>query len=57
MVSELRDYLVVKADTHMRDLAYTLHTHRSTLQLQVYMFRKLLTKSKTFSLRMTRLRA
>jgi hybrid polyketide synthase / nonribosomal peptide synthetase ACE1 len=32
MVSELRDYLVAKPDTNMRDLAYTLHRRRSTLQ-------------------------
>lgn len=32
MVSELRDYLVAKLDTNMRDRAYTLRTRRSNLQ-------------------------
>jgi hybrid polyketide synthase/nonribosomal peptide synthetase ACE1 len=34
MLSELRDFLVAKPDTDMRDLAYTLHTRRSILQFR-----------------------
>ena len=34
MLSELCDFLVAKPDTNMRDLAYTLHTRRSTLQFR-----------------------
>ncbi|KAH8753456.1 hypothetical protein BGZ57DRAFT_958474 [Hyaloscypha finlandica] len=34
MLSELRDFLVTKPDTNMRDLAYTLHTRRTTLQFR-----------------------
>lgn len=34
MLSELRDFLAAKPDTNMRNLAYTLHTRRSTLQFR-----------------------
>lgn len=34
MLLQLRDFLVAKPDTNMRDLAYTLHTRRSTLQFR-----------------------
>jgi hybrid polyketide synthase/nonribosomal peptide synthetase ACE1 len=34
MLSDLGDLLVAKPDTNMRDLAYTLHTRRSTFQFR-----------------------
>lgn len=34
MLSELRDFLLASPETSMRDLAYTLHTRRTTLQFR-----------------------